>query len=76
MESSASGRIIHGMAPILALLLLGSLAAAQNPKKGDYLGNIALCNGSGQHVVCSPDQWLHGAHRFRSGHDDGAGHCL
>jgi tetratricopeptide (TPR) repeat protein len=28
------------------LLLFGSLAAAQSPKKGDYLGNIALCNGS------------------------------
>ena len=35
------------MASTFALLLLGSLAAAQNPKKGDYLGNIALCNGSG-----------------------------
>ena len=46
MELSASGRIIHGLAPVVALLLLGSLAAAQSPKKSDYLGNIALCNGS------------------------------
>ena len=46
MELSASGRIIHGMAPALALLLLGSPAAAQTPKKSDNLENIALCNGS------------------------------
>ena len=46
MQLSASGRIIHGLAPAFALLLLGSLAAAQSPKKSDYLGNVALCNGS------------------------------
>src|SRR5206468_6711206 len=48
MELSASRRIVHGVAPTLALLLLllGSLAAAQSPKKSDYLGKIALCNGS------------------------------
>jgi len=45
MEFSAGGRIIHGAAPILILLLLGSLAAA-SPKKSDYLRNIELCNGS------------------------------
>jgi hypothetical protein len=46
MELSWSKRIIHGVAPAFALLLLGSLAAAQSSKKSDYLGNIALCNGS------------------------------
>jgi hypothetical protein len=46
MELSASGRISNGVAPLIALLLLGSAAAAQSPKKSDYLGNIALCNGS------------------------------
>src|SRR6476620_3091330 len=47
MELSWSKRIIHGVASAFALLLLGSLAVAQSPKKSDYLGNIALCNGSG-----------------------------
>ena len=46
MEFCARGRIIHGGAPILILLLLGSQAAAQDPKKDSYLGNIELCNGS------------------------------
>ena len=46
MELSASRRIIHGLAPAFALLLLGSLAAAQNAKKSDYLANTQLCNGS------------------------------
>ena len=46
MELSASGRIINGVAPVIALLLLGSVAAAQSPKKNDYLSNIALCNAS------------------------------
>ena len=46
MELSANGRIINGVAPVIAVLLLGSVAAAQSPKKSDYLGNIALCNGS------------------------------
>src|SRR4051812_894505 len=49
MEFSASGRIVLGPAPILALLLLfGSPAAAQSPKNSGYLGNIELCNGSGR----------------------------
>ncbi|WP_334391320.1 hypothetical protein [Bradyrhizobium sp. AZCC 2262] len=30
----------------MLLLLLGSPAAAQSPKKSDYLGNVARCNGS------------------------------
>ena len=46
MKCSASGRIIHGVAPVMAVLLLGSLAAAQGAKKNDYVGNVALCNGS------------------------------
>ena len=46
MELSASRHVIRGVAPAFALLLLGSLAAAQSPKKSDYLGNVALCNGS------------------------------
>jgi len=46
MKLSASRCIIHGAAPVVVLLLLGSLAAAQIPKKGDYLSNVALCNGS------------------------------
>lgn len=46
MESSARKRIILGVAPMLILLLLGSAAAAQNPKsKSNYLRNIELCNG-------------------------------
>ena len=48
MQFGAIGRIIHGLAPVLVLPLLGSLAAAQNPKNGDYLKNIELCNGSGR----------------------------
>ena len=48
MQFGAIGRIIHGLAPVLILPLLGSLAAAQNPKNGDYLKNIELCNGSGR----------------------------
>jgi tetratricopeptide (TPR) repeat protein len=46
MEFSARGHIIHGVAPILVLLLLGSLAPAQTPKKINYLANVELCNGS------------------------------
>jgi tetratricopeptide (TPR) repeat protein len=48
MELNASRRILFGVAPAFALLLLGSLAAAQTPRKNDYVGNIALCNGSGR----------------------------
>ena len=48
MKFGAIGRIIHGLAPVLVLPLLGSLAAAQNPKNGDYLKNIELCNGAGR----------------------------
>ena len=41
------GRIVDGVAPVLVMLMLGSLAAAQNPKpKDNYLRNIELCNGS------------------------------
>ena len=46
MELGASGRIINGVVPVIAVLLLGSAVAAQSPKKNDYLGSIALCNGS------------------------------
>ena len=46
MRFRASGPIVHRVAPVLVLLLLGSLAAAQTPKKGDYLSNVDLCNGS------------------------------
>jgi len=46
MKFRASGPIVHGAAPVLVLLLLGSLAAAQTPKKGDYLSNVDVCNGS------------------------------
>ena len=46
MKYSASRRIIQRLAPAFALVLFGSLAVAQNPKKSDYLENIALCNGS------------------------------
>src|SRR5215208_280830 len=46
MRFRASGPIVHRAAPVLVLLLLGSLAAAQTPKKGDYLSNVDLCNGS------------------------------
>ena len=46
MESIARGGIISGVAPILILLLLGSPAAAQDPKpKNNVLENLALCNG-------------------------------
>ena len=46
MESIARGGIINGVAPILILLLLGSPAAAQDPKpKNNVLENLALCNG-------------------------------
>ena len=76
MEFGAIGRIIHGLAPVLVLLLLGSLAAAQNPKKGDYLRQHRTVQRLWSHVVRAPDQGLHGADRFRSGHDDGAGHRL
>ena len=48
MKFGAIGRIIHGLAPVLVLPLLGSLAAAQNSKNGDYLKNIELCNGAGR----------------------------
>jgi FlaG/FlaF family flagellin (archaellin) len=48
MQFGAIGRIVHGLAPVPALLLLGSLAAAQNPQKSDYLKSIELCNGSGR----------------------------
>src|SRR2546422_7042866 len=44
MEFAASGRL--GLASILILLLLGSPATAQKPKKNSYLGNIELCNGA------------------------------
>ena len=43
---TASGRIVNGMAPLIAVLLLGSVAAAQSPKRNDYLANIVRCNGS------------------------------
>jgi tetratricopeptide (TPR) repeat protein len=43
---SARRRIIHGVAPIVGLLLLGSLATAQSPNKSNYLRNIELCSGS------------------------------
>src|SRR5262245_60628042 len=46
MKSSASRRVIRGVAPGFALLLLGSLAAAQSSKNSGYIENIALCNGS------------------------------
>ena len=47
MEFGARSGIIDGVAPILILLLLGSPAAAQNPKlKDNYLRNVELCNGS------------------------------
>ena len=46
MESIARGSSINGVAPILILLLLGSPAAAQDPKpKNNILENLALCNG-------------------------------
>ena len=48
MQFGAIGRIIHGLAPVLVLPLLVSLAAAQNSKNGDYLKTIELCNGSGR----------------------------
>ena len=38
--------MIDGVASAFALLLLGSLAAAQNPQKSDYLRGVELCNGS------------------------------
>ena len=46
MEFCARGSIIYGVSPFLVLLLLGSSVAAPNPKTGDYLRNIELCNGS------------------------------
>ena len=76
MEFGAIRRMIHGLAPVLVLPLLGSLAAAENPKSSDYLKNIELCNGYRSHVVRRPDRWLHGADRFRPGHDDVARHRL
>jgi hypothetical protein len=45
MEINAKAGAIDGVAPILILLLLGSPALAQNPKKNNYLSNIELCNG-------------------------------
>jgi tetratricopeptide (TPR) repeat protein len=45
MQSIARGGI-NAVAPILILLLLGSPAAAQDPKpKNNVLENLALCNG-------------------------------
>lgn len=46
MEFRAHGSIIYGVVPILVLLSLGSLVAAQSPKTSDYLRNIEFCNGS------------------------------
>ena len=48
MEFGAIGRMIHGLAPVLVLPLLGSLAVAESPKSSDYLKNIELCNGTGR----------------------------
>src|SRR6516225_2343440 len=46
MDMTARTGIIDTIAPILFLLLLGSPAAAQQPKTGSYLKHIELCNGS------------------------------
>lgn len=52
MDFGAIRRMIHGLiyglAPVLVLPLLGSLAAAESPKSGDYFKNIELCNGTGR----------------------------
>ncbi len=47
MEFSARAGIIGAGAPIVILLLLGSPAAGESPKrKDDYVRNIELCNGT------------------------------
>ena len=43
MELSASGRIIHGVAPAFALLLLGSLAAGAEPEEEMTISGISRC---------------------------------
>ena|SRR5437660_4922062 len=44
METRAKACTVGRVAPILVLLLLGSAAMAQNPKKESNLRNIELCN--------------------------------
>src|SRR5689334_10187574 len=48
MGFGARSGIVDGAVPVLALLLLGSQAAAQDPRpKDNQLKNIELCNGAG-----------------------------
>ena len=57
--------IISGVAPILILLLLGSPAAAQDPKpKNNLLEESCVVQRHRSHVARTSDQWLHGDHRF------------
>src|ERR1700692_1190402 len=58
MQSFARGGVSNGVAPILILLLVGSPAAAQNPKaKTNLLESLALCNGSDR---ASPEPQING----------------
>jgi hypothetical protein len=76
MQLSASRHIIHSLAPAFALLLLGSLAARRARRRVDYLGNIALCNGSDRTSLSARIDGCTALIAFRSGHDDSASHRL
>ena len=66
---------MYGVAPAFALLLLGSLAAAQTPKKGDYLSNVDLCNGSDRISLAARIDGCTALIASSQG-DDGLGYCL